>query len=158
MRYRYTFDNGSNDAREKYLLCIQNNETLVKMREYADSEVKGYFKDNGVLKKLVRDGLGQEIHLTVVPKRLRTTLLSLSHDFNGHLGVKKVNAILNRPYTWPGLLEDVLKWCKSCEVCHKHKRAGERNAELMVRPVTEPFESVAFDIVGPFPRSKSGYK
>ena len=85
--------------------------------------------------------------------------MRLSHDFNGHVGVKKVKAILNRLYTWPGLLEDVLKWCRSCEVCHKHKRAGEIKAELMLCPViTEPFESVAFDIVGPFPRSKSGYK
>ena len=40
---------------------------------------------------------GQEIHLTVVPKPLRTTLLRLSHDFNGHVGAKKVKAILNRP-------------------------------------------------------------
>ena len=44
-------------------------------------------------------------------------------------------------------------------MCQKHKRAGERKAELMLHPViTEPFESVAFDIVSPFPRSKSGYK
>ena len=98
------------DTREEYLQCVRNNETLVKMREYTDSEVKGYFWDNGVLKKLVRDGLGQEIHLTIVPKHLRTTILRLSHDFNGHLGVKKVKAILNTLYTWPGLLEDILKW------------------------------------------------
>ena len=144
------------DAREEYLQCVQNDETLVKIGEYADSEVKGYFWDNGVLKKLVRDGLGHEIHLT---KPLRSTLLRLSHDFNGHVGVKKVKAILNRLYTWPGLQEDVLKWCKSCEVCQKHKRAWERKAELILRPViTEPFESVAFDIVVPFPKSKSRYK
>ena len=65
-------------AREEYLQCIQNDETLVKMREYADSEVNGYFGNNGVLNKLVR--LGQEIHLTVVPKPLRTTPLRLSHE------------------------------------------------------------------------------
>ena len=104
-------------------------------------------------------GLSRRYTLTIASKLLRTTLLRLSHDFNGHVGVKKVKAILNRLYTLPGLLEDVLKWCKSREVCQKHKIAGERKAELMVRPViTEPFESVAFDIVGPFPRSKSGYK
>ena len=79
--------------------------------EYADSEVKGYFWDNGMLKKLVRDGLGQEIHLSVVPKPLRTSLLRWSHDFNGDVEVK-VKTILNRLYTWPGLLEDALKWCK----------------------------------------------
>ena len=125
------------------------------MREYADNEVKGYFWDNGVLKKLVRDGLGQEIHLAVVSKPLRTALLRLSHDYNDHVGLKKVKAILNRLYTWPGLLEDVLKWCKSCEVCQKHKKTWERKEELMLRPViTETFESVAFDIVGPLPRSK----
>ena len=52
------------DAREEYLCmqCIQNDETSVKMWEYADSEVKGYFWDNEVLKKLVRDGLEQEIY------------------------------------------------------------------------------------------------
>ena len=115
--------------------------------------MKGYIWDNGVLKKLVRDGLGKDIHLTIVPKPLRTSLLRLSHDFSGHVGVKRVKVILNRRYTWPDLLEDVLKCCKSCEVCQKHKRTGERKAELMLCPViTEPFESVAFNIVGHFPR------
>ena len=78
------------DAREEYLQCVRNDETLVKMREYADSEVKGYFWDNGVLKKLVRDGFGQEMHLTIIPKPLRTTLLRLSHDFKSKLGTKLV--------------------------------------------------------------------
>ena len=50
------------DAREEYLQCVRNDEMLVKVREYADSEVKGYFWDNEVLKKLVRDGLEQEIY------------------------------------------------------------------------------------------------
>ncbi len=48
------------------------------------------------------------------------------------------------------MMSDIMKWCKSCVTCQK--------APTGITPIaTEPFESVAVDLVGPFPRSKSGY-
>ena len=60
---------------------------------------------------------------------------------------------------WPGIYKDVLGWCKQCDRCQKTKKTNVPRAPLQQIPViTEPFEKVAFDIVGPFPRSKNGHK
>ena len=55
--------------------------------------------------------------------------------------------------------QDILDWCKQCERCQKAKKANQSKAPLQPIPVlTEPFEKLAFDLVGPFPRSVDGFK
>ena len=50
---------------------------------------------------------------------------------------------------------DVVAWCKQCERCQK---TTAPKAPLQPIPVTEPYEKMLFVIVGPFLRSKDGYK
>ena len=48
---------------------------------------------------------------------------------------------------------------KSCDICQKKDKSNPRKAPMVQRQVmTEPYESLALDIVGPFPATKRGVK
>ena len=54
---------------------------------------------------------------------------------------------------------DVDNYIKSCDSCLRYNKAGNRTVRMVERPViTEPFEMIAVDIVGPLPKGKGGAK
>uniref|UniRef100_A0A671UEB7 Gypsy retrotransposon integrase-like protein 1 n=1 Tax=Sparus aurata TaxID=8175 RepID=A0A671UEB7_SPAAU len=99
----------------------------------------------------------------VVPKPRRQEILVLAHDnpLAGHLGVNKTYDRILRCFFWPGLKRDVRQYCKTCHVCQV---AGKPNQTIPPFPlypipvVTQPFERVIVDCVGPLPRTKAGNK
>ncbi len=91
----------------------------------------------------------------VVPKCRRPTLLKLAHDKCGHIGTRKVADILGKRFMWPNMSADIHHFCQSCLACQRFNRRGQAKAPMIERPVvTEPFEVVAMDIVGPLPRGR----
>ena len=63
-------------------------------------------------------------------------------------------------FWWPGVFADVTEHCCVCSVCQKYARRETRDrVECVPLPVIgEPFRCVAFDIIGPLQRSRSGKK
>ena len=54
---------------------------------------------------------------------------------------------------------DVKAFVRSCAGCQRAARNDNSRAPLQPLPcISEPFEKVAFDLVGPLPRTKSGYR
>ncbi|GFX98093.1 retrovirus-related Pol polyprotein from transposon 412 [Trichonephila clavipes] len=54
---------------------------------------------------------------------------------------------------------DVEQWCKSCDACSARKGPKIRSRGKLHRyNVGAPFERIAFDILGPLPRTESGNK
>ena len=49
-----------------------------------------------------------------------------------------------------------MKYCCSCTVCQKCSKAPAGRAQRQV--TTEPFEVLAFDLVGPLPKAKGGFR
>ncbi len=97
---------------------------------------------------------GEKIELA---RPRRQKILRLAHDHSGHVGVKKVKRLLNARFTWPGMGKDVCEFVQSCDQCARLNKSGNRTTRMCERPiVTEPFESVAVDIVGPLPKAKGG--
>ena len=85
--------------------------------------------------------------------------MDLAHKHSGHLGVAKVRALLAPFYTWPGIHRDVRAHCFACSDFQRAKRSMPSSAPNQSMPIlTEPFEKMATDIVGPFPRSRHGFK
>ena len=85
--------------------------------------------------------------------KFRPLILNLAHKHSGHLGIAKVKALLAPFYTWPGIHKDVREHCMTCEICQITKRGVPPLAPNQSMPIlTEPFEKMATDIVGPFPR------
>ena len=94
----------------------------------------------------------------MLPTRFRAQVLKMAHDGTGHLGHRKVLQMIKRRFVWPVLAKDVLEHCQSCVSCQKCSKASVRKAPMMERPIlTEPFEQMAVDIVGPISKAKGGF-
>ena len=82
--------------------------------------------------------------------------MKTAHDYFGHMGDRRTRYVVARKFVWPGMARDISLWCKSCIVCQKQQKD---RAPMCPMPIlTEPFEAVAVDLVGPFPRAKSGHR
>ena len=73
---------------------------------------------------------------------------------SGHLGRDKTLASVRRHVYWPGMADDVARWCRQCDMCARRK-PGPGRAKLPMQHVNVgvPFERVAIDILGPLPMS-----
>ena len=105
--------------------------------------------------------LGQEFHQVVVPQRFRTQFLEMAHDspVAGHLGVARTYGRLRKNFHWPYQKQDVIKWCRTCEICQRMGKPGHRLAPIPLKPIevpSQPFQRLIVDCVGPLPRSQGG--
>ena len=84
--------------------------------------------------------------------------MHLAHERGGHLGARKVKALIRQRFVWPEMAKEVVEHCRSCLACQKCKKAKARRVPLVEREIlSEPFEVLAMDLVGPFPKGKGGY-
>ena len=77
----------------------------------------------------------------------------------GHLGRDRTLANVKRHVYWPGMADDVARWCRQCDRCARRK-PGPGRARLPRQHVNVgmPLERVAIDILGPLPMSHDGYE
>ncbi|GBG69377.1 hypothetical protein CBR_g4070 [Chara braunii] len=103
---------------------------------------------------------GKDLLCIPSDSHLRTRLLGEFHDAptTGHFGVNRTIGRLRERFWWPSLFDDVTHYYESCEVCrrrksHNHRPYGE------LRPLLVPLrqrEVIAMDIIGQFPKHKTG--
>ena len=145
--------------REEVMRWIKEYRSLDNWRKIADKKEGDLVWEKGLLIKKKIDDVGRDIRLIVVPKSYMERLLALAHDRTGHLGSRKTGQILARQLIWPCCGADVARYCRSCQVYQKANKTGNRKAPMVARPaLTQPFESVAFDLVGPMPKGKGGHR
>ena len=103
----------------------------------------------------------EEVLLLVAPAGVRQKVLNMSHDAKtaGHLGRDRTLANVKRHVYWPGMADDVARWCRQCDMCARRK-PGPGRAKLPMQHVNVgmPLERVAIDILGPLPMSHDGYE
>ena len=131
------------------------------MLELAHRSEKGYAFDHGILVHTTIDSLGDSCQRVVVPSGRRNNVLELAHSnpVAGHFGYKRTYARISLHFIWPRVWLDVKSFVKSCGGCQRAARNTNAKAPLQPLPcVSEPFEKVAFDLVGPLPRTCSGFK
>ena len=144
--------------RAELVKVTREDESLDAWRLLADKGEKGFSWEEGLLIKTEMGNLGECISLIVLPKPFRQRVLVLAHDKGGHLGRKKLGPIIKRSFVWPGLTGDVAQHCAQCELCQKMSRQGPRKAPMVERQLLSiPFEAVAVDFVGPFPKGRGGH-
>ena len=86
--------------------------------------------------------------------------LNESHDDPqaGHLGIDKSYRRLAVAYYWPNMFRDVARYIRVCDICQRTKVEQASPVGLMGQRIAEaPWTVIAADIMGPFPRSKSGF-
>ena len=135
--------------------------TLTALHVFAKAGEKGYRYEQGILVQAEEDCLGDMTSRIVVPQGRRLALLKLAHSgvASGHFGVKKSYAKLASHFTWPKMYVQVKEMVRTCPGCQRAAKNMNARAPLMPLPcIGEPFRLVAMDIVGPIPRSSSGYK
>ncbi|GBG70395.1 hypothetical protein CBR_g6523 [Chara braunii] len=103
---------------------------------------------------------GKDLLCVPSDPHLRTRLLGEFHDApaTGHFEVNRTIGRLRHQFWWPDLLGDVTRYCESCEVCRRCKSRNHRPyGELQPLPVPlRRREAIAMDIIGPFPKHKTG--
>ena len=100
-------------------------------------------------------------YFLIAPEKIKSDILFMCHDARsaGHLGRDRTLANIKRHVYWPGMNEDIARWCKQCEMCARRKPGPGRNKNPMQHVnVGCPMERVAIDIMGPLTASHDGYR
>ena len=105
---------------------------------------------------------GRSSNQLIVPKAVRQQVMSVNHEsaFSGHLGAKKTEVRILLNFFWPGLRQDLIRWCRSCDVCQRTIKKGiVKKVQLASMPlIATPFKRVAVNIIGPkAPLSEAGH-
>ncbi|XP_015112553.1 mucin-5AC-like [Diachasma alloeum] len=96
----------------------------------------------------------------VLPRELRSQAMAQCHELPqaGHLGVDKTYRRLYVLYYWPNMFRDVVSFVSRCDTCQRCKVENALPRGHMGRRVVQgPWTTVAADIVGSIPPSKTGY-
>ena len=103
--------------------------------------------------------IGIVVNQVVAPKQIRQIILESLHDSptGAHLGRSKtINRVRYRFY-WSGYKQDIIRWCRLCDICARSKSGPKRKRGQLGRvPVAAPMERVAVDIMGPLPKTNDG--
>ncbi|GFT58376.1 retrovirus-related Pol polyprotein from transposon 412 [Trichonephila clavipes] len=115
---------------------------------------------NGVLYRKFESEDGKTFRWQLVLPRSRIPeVLKELHGSptGGHFGVMKTLHRVRERFCWGKVRADVEQWCKSCDACSARKGPKIRSRGKLHRyNVGAPFERIAFDILGPLPRTASG--
>jgi len=106
----------------------QENVDLQKYFELASSQesIKSgkvatvqYQVSKGILYRIFQVPGKPDVKQVMVPKELRQAVLGLAHDsvMSGHEGVHKTTDRVMSNFWWPGIRDDVTRYCRSCDVC-----------------------------------------
>ena len=112
-----------------------------------------------VLHRRVEKGTRDERLVLVVPRKMRSCLLHLSHNdpSSGHMGINRCLERLQRHYYWPGITSEVQLWIAECEQCNRRKpQVPGQRASMESIKVEGPMELWAMDVMGPLPMTARG--
>jgi hypothetical protein len=99
----------------------------------------------------------------VVPcdAEVKCGLIAEFHDTPsyGHMGSKRTLEVLQRYFTWPGMVVDVKRFISSCDSCQRNKpdTAGPKGL-LQPLPIPDkPWNSLSFDFITCLPPTNDGH-
>ena len=133
-------------SRAELIRELKSDPSLEKWRALADKEEQGFCWDEGMMYQAVTTHTLEVAHLMVLPRKFRGRVMNLAHERSGHLGARKVKALVKQRFVWPEMAKDIVGHCQSCEICQTCKKSKARRVPLMEREVlSEPFEVLAMD-------------
>lgn len=155
------------DVIDRSIADIQDKWYLKQFRQVSENPQRFplWMIDNDVLYKKANPRypeLTGTPWLRVVPKEWRNDLIREHHDppLCGHLGIFKTVGRISERYYWPKLRCDVAKYIRRCAVCLETKPEQKKPTGKMLSAqpsVERPWQLVSVDLMGPLPKSSSGY-
>ncbi len=131
--------------------------TLKYCRSLADKKERGYLWKDGLLLHKIYSDYYDVVTRIVLPSCRRKTILEIAHNKSGHFSARRTKEAISRLFTWPGIAKDCEDYYLKCLKCLRKNKRGSMKAEMIERPaISEPFECIAVDIVGPLPKGKGG--
>ena len=97
----------------------------------------------------------------VVPVNYRLAVMQIAHEsaFSGHFGINNTLKKVQTQFFWPGMVDEVNRFCRSCDVCQKTIDKGRvPKVPLGKMPIMDtPFQRITLDLVGLHPPTERGH-
>ena len=158
-------------SKENLIKAQNSDSTLAGLRHIASSTSSDgknpciFYRDGVLMRSYHPPNLSDSdtwsiVTQVVLPSSVRNAVIELAHDgLAGHLGEKKTYRKILNSFFWPGMKKQVSDHIKRCHVCQV---VGKPNKVIPPAPlhpipvVSEPFEKIVVDCVGPLPKTKRG--
>jgi len=145
------------------LKSLQKEDTAVqRCLQKKENNKRKYIMRNGIVCEVSTDKCKEIDPKIVIPTKLRVKIMSIGHEIPmaGHLGTKKTLNRIRQNFVWPGMTKDIREFCKTCDICQKTTPKGkEASVPLGTVPLVDNiFQRVAFDLIGPLPKTNEGHK
>lgn len=116
----------------------EEDPTLSNVREYVENHIV-HEKKNGKVKWYNKKGLLYREFLPkddplkkvfsqlIVPEKIRPLVMKLAHDsiLTGHLVFQRTITRVTSEFLWPGLQNDIRRYCQSCDICQRSLQKGK---------------------------------
>ena len=88
----------------------------------------------------------KNVNQFVMPQQFRKRTVLTCRDDYGHLGMDRVQVLLQERFYWPKLSEDVRMIIRACECCLRFKQKPQQD-EMYPRTASYPFELIHLDFL-----------
>ena len=92
----------------------------------------------------------------ICPEINRQTIIWLTHR-QAHAGMGRTTQRIKLTWYWPGMVADIRRTVRSCEICQMAKTGGNKSSGERQRLYAgRPWQKLAVDLVGPLPETPRG--
>ena len=103
--------------------------------------------ENGLLyRKASFKASGKQVDQFVMPQQFHKQTVKVCHEDYGHLGMDRVQILLQERFYWPKMSEDVRSIIRSCECC-MHFKTTPQHDEMYLIAATYPLELIHLDFL-----------
>ena len=121
-------------TREQLIKFQQDDSSLERLRKCIEPKITGnrsvHFEEKeGFLYRIFihpKVNWGNEMRQVVVPGNLRKQVMGLAHSslMGGHMRIRKISDRILSNFYWPGLHDDVVRFCRACDNFQKTESKG----------------------------------
>jgi hypothetical protein len=137
----------------KIIKCFEDHEQKENICYWTN---KGYLMTNGVLYRYSPEAEEEDAQL-VVPEHEWPEILKIYHDAPtpGHYGIDRTIHRIASRYFWRNMRTYITNYIRKCIECQRYKASNLKPAGLLQTSVmNQRFETIAFDLFGPLPKSE----
>ena len=110
------------------------------------------------MQRQTMDQIGSAYNQIILREDRRLTAMTLAHStpMAGHLGSNRIKYKTLKLFYWPGMGRDITTFCQACHRCQKRAKKTHSKAPLIITApsISQPFDKMAIDIVGPLSMTK----
>ena len=108
---------------------------------------KEFFLDSDLLyRRTFFKTINRVVNQFVMPRQFRKRTVLVCHEDYAHLGMDRVQVLLQERFYWPKMSEDVRQYIRTCERCARFKQKPEKEA-MQTITASYPLELIHVDFL-----------